>query len=221
MGYEKRARREEQELVRRMLAGDAEARDAFADGYFPSLYRFACSRLGGNTELARDIVQTTVCKALGRLSSYRGEAPLFTWLCACCRNEIGMHFRHHRRFPEQALDDEPSPIVATVLDRRDVDSPEGHAARQEAAHRVHAALDLLPPRYARALEWKYLDELPVVEIAERLAVRPKAAESLLTRARGAFRDAFGRLDRERAEARPTPHQPEEGADHGLPARALE
>ena len=54
-------------------------------------------------------------------------------------------------------------------------------------------LDGLPARYGDALEWKYVEGLPVVEIAARLAVSPKAAESLLTRAREAFRDAFATL----------------------------
>jgi DNA-directed RNA polymerase specialized sigma24 family protein len=38
----------------------------------------------------------------------------------------------------------------------------------------------------------------VIEIAERLGTSPKAAESLLTRARAAFRDAFAAI----AEAAP-------------------
>jgi RNA polymerase sigma factor (sigma-70 family) len=61
------------------------------------------------------------------------------------------------------------------------------------AQRVHAVLDRLPPRYGRALEWKYLEELSVKEIARRLEVGPKAAESLLTRARLAFRDAMASI----------------------------
>jgi DNA-directed RNA polymerase specialized sigma24 family protein len=40
------------------------------------------------------------------------------------------------------------------------------------------------------LEWKYIHGLSVDEIAERLDVGYKATESLLTRAREAFRDAF-------------------------------
>jgi DNA-directed RNA polymerase specialized sigma24 family protein len=51
-------------------------------------------------------------------------------------------------------------------------------------------LDQLPTRYGDALEWKYGEGLSVKEIATRLGVGPKAAESLLTRARQAFRDAF-------------------------------
>jgi len=40
------------------------------------------------------------------------------------------------------------------------------------------------------LEWKYIDGCPVKAIAERLGVSDKAAESLLTRAREAFRAAI-------------------------------
>ena len=69
-------RLEEKALVERMLAGDEAAMEEFADGYFPGLYRFALARLGGDTELAREIVQTTVCKALAKLETFRGEAPL-------------------------------------------------------------------------------------------------------------------------------------------------
>ena len=48
---------------------------------------------------------------------------------------------------------------------------------------VQRVLDQLPSHYADALEWKYIDEVPVQEIASRLGLGPKAAESLLTRAR--------------------------------------
>ena len=61
---------------------------------------------------------------------------------------------------------------------------------QTAASIVQRVLDHLPPRYAAALEWKYIDELSVQDIAGRLGLGLKAAESLLTRARRAFRDAF-------------------------------
>lgn len=55
---------------------------------------------------------------------------------------------------------------------------------------MQLVLDHLPPRYSHALEWKYLEDLSVHDIAARLQCTPKAAESLLTRARDAFRDAF-------------------------------
>ena len=70
------------------------------------------------------------------------------------------------------------------------DGPEDSLCRKEVTRLVQVALDRLPPRYASALEWKYLEGLSVREIAEKLEVSAKAAESVLTRARIAFRDAF-------------------------------
>jgi RNA polymerase sigma-70 factor (ECF subfamily) len=167
---------EERELVIRLRAGDERAFETFAEHYIAGLYRFALRRLDHDRELTREIVQSTVCKVIQKLGTYRAEAPLFTWLCACCRNEIAAHFRRAGRRPKEV-----------ELD--------GDYARQEPAgddttERVHAALDRLPPTYARAIEWRYFDGLEVADVAQRLALTYKAAESLLSRARSAFRAAY-------------------------------
>jgi RNA polymerase sigma factor (sigma-70 family) len=180
-------------LVGRMLAGEEAAFEEFADTYLPALYRFALNRLDRDRELTREIVQSTVCKAIAKLGSFRGEAALMTWLCACCRAEIATHFRGKMRAPVQVeLEDE---VVAyeTSLSQAHPFGPEETLSRKENAELVHIALDQLPPHYGKALEWKYLDNLSVKEIAERLSLRPKAAESLLTRARQSFRDRYGSL----------------------------
>jgi RNA polymerase sigma-70 factor (ECF subfamily) len=182
--------REELDLVRRLLAGDEVAVEAFSSGYFPGLLRFALKRLPGEAELARDLVQTTVCKALGKLAGYRGEAPLATWLCACFRNELLMHFRQKGRQPPLVEIDEPvddGPARELVAPG---DAPEAALLRREEARRVHSTLDRLPPHYAHALEWKYVEQVSVEEISRRLGVGEKAAESLLGRARRAFREGY-------------------------------
>ncbi len=185
------APRDERALVHRILGGDEVAFDAFADRYMPILFRFARRRLHGDIELAWDVVQTTMCKAIPKLSTYRGEASLSTWLCACCRNEIASHFRKRRPERELPLDDGdfgPEAVTAPLGL-----GPEPGLLRRERRDLVHEALDLLPPHYAEALEWKYLEGASVREIALRLDLSPKAAESLLTRARNAFRQAYADL----------------------------
>jgi RNA polymerase sigma-70 factor (ECF subfamily) len=47
------------------------------------------------------------------------------------------------------------------------------------------------PQYRLVLTLRYLDELSVPEIAAHLDRSVHAAESLLARARGAFREAYG------------------------------
>lgn len=181
-------------LVQRMLDGDEDAFDRFAGRYLQALLRFALARLEGDRETAREVVQTAACKALARLDTYRGEASLYTWLCACCRNEIRMHFRRLRSRPQEVeLDDRMAPGPSLGGGRGD---PEAAVLRREVGHRVHLALDLLPERYGRALEWKYVEHLTVAEIAARLEVTGKAAESLLSRARAAFRESYRQVTEE-------------------------
>jgi RNA polymerase sigma-70 factor (ECF subfamily) len=182
----------DRQLVSRMLSGESKAFSEFTDGLVPGLYRYAASRLGGDRELTRDIVQTTVCKILSKLDSYRGEASLLTWLCACCRNEIAMHFRRQGSRPEETLLEEDDHATLVTVSSSSP-PPDQRMLQRESAAWVHATLDQLPDHYARSLEWKYVDHLSVNEIAARLDLSPKATESLLTRARGAFKSRYRQL----------------------------
>ncbi len=197
---------DDRQLVEGMLRGDEAAFRVFSEQFIPALYRFAFFRLDRNRELTCDIVQSTVCKAIAKLSSFRGEAAFMTWLCACCRTEIAMHFRKEGRRPQAVELNEEAVAAAVSRQRLQPPGPEGGLLRKEKGLLVHMALDLLSTRYRRALAWKYLEGLPVKEIANRLGVGPKAAESLLTRARQSFRTAYegllesGVLDRGEAES---------------------
>lgn len=182
-------------MVRQMIAGDETAFETFSNDYIPALYRFATRRLQGDRELAQDVVQSTLCKAIEKLASFRGEAALMTWLCAVCRNEIAGHFRRGKKRSGEVEFQEQEDLFGVSIALGDCGfvGPERATLRNEVHELVHEALDSLPPHYGKALEWKYLDNVPVKEIAERLGVGPKAAESILTRARGAFRDGYASL----------------------------
>jgi RNA polymerase sigma-70 factor (ECF subfamily) len=176
------------DLARRMAAGDALAFDAFGERYFAALYRFALSRLGGERELARDTVQATFAKALSRIETYRGDAALLTWLCACWRNEVRMALRSKPAGRFRRLE---APDLDTLASANP--SPDESVLRSERDGWVHASLDTLPEHQARALEWKYVERLSTAEIAQRTGTTPKAVESLLGRAREAFRRSYHSL----------------------------
>jgi len=198
----KEAATSERELVRRMLAGHEDAFDQFFGNHFPRLYRFALPRLGQDADAAEDVVQVTLCKAVSGLKSYRFEAALFTWLCTICRHEIAAHHERRGRRPEAAGLIEDSPDVRAALDSLAAtlaQDPETQLQRREVARLVQVTLDALPGSYGDALEWKYVQGLSVKEIAARLNLGAKAAESLLTRARQAFRDGFAAITRRRGE----------------------
>lgn len=183
----------ESELLQRMLAGDERAFDAFFNTHFPRLYRFALPRLAGNVEATRDVVQATLAKAMRKLESFRGEAALFTWLCQICRREIVDHLRAQNRYAEHVvlLDDRAD--LRTAIEA--IEAPEEYDlvrsyGRAEVGRLVKAVLDRLPARYGDALEWKYVEGRSVEEIGAELGIGHTAAQSLLARARVAFREAL-------------------------------
>ena len=180
-------------LVRRMLRGEDAAFEEFFADYSSGLYRFALSRTAHDVEAAEEVVQAALCRAVAKLDTYRGEAALFTWLCTFCRHEISAYYQRYRKNAPQVELIEDLPEIRAALESLagpEAGSPEADLRRKELARLVQVALDHLPPRYAEALEWKYIEGLAVREIAERLSIGPKAAESLLTRAREAFREGF-------------------------------
>lgn len=179
------------ELARRLIAGDESAFDEFFADYFPRLYRFARARLGGNDDAAEEVVQAAMTRALRNLHTYRGEAALLTWLCAVCRREIATWLDREGRAYVSLVEDHPD--VRAALDALAItlgNDPESALRRKELSQLVQATLDLLPRRYGEVLEWRYIEGVSVAEVAGRLGVGYKAAESLLTRARQAFREGF-------------------------------
>jgi RNA polymerase sigma-70 factor (ECF subfamily) len=181
-----------------MLAGDDRAFTEFFDGFFPGLFRFAVARMGRDEDAAEEVVQATLAAAIAKLGTFRGEAALFTWLCTFCRHEISAFYRRTGRDHAAVALAEDDPEVSAALESLSAVSdagPEAALRRDETARLVHVLLDRLPPRYAAALEWKYIDGLSVNEIAARLELTSKAAESMLTRAREAFREGFATLAR--------------------------
>ena len=178
-------------LVQAMLAGDERAFTTFFDTYFPRVYRFALPRLNRNPDAAKDVVQGTLIKAMRALSTWRGEAAMFTWLCQICRREIADHVRAQRRHSDKVVLIEDSAEVRAALESIEspaADDPLHRADRADLKRLVHAVLDSLPSRYGEALEWKYMEGRSVEEIGERLGIGHTAAQSLLARARVAFRE---------------------------------
>lgn len=190
---------DESSLIERMLGGDEAAFETFVDEFYPRLYRFAYPRVERDAETAQDVVQGTFEKAIPKLSTYRGEAALFSWLCAFCRFEIAAFYRRRSRSVPELTLAEDSPDAQAALDSlasREGD-PEAALQEKELARLVRVILDALPLRYAKALESKYLHSLSVQEIARELDLSEKAAESLLTRARRAFREGFVSLTQQK------------------------
>ena len=67
----------DKKLVKKLLSGDEASFDVFYEEYFDKLYRFVLSRVDQQHHVAEDIVQSSLCKAIDKLSTF-GLKPVYS-----------------------------------------------------------------------------------------------------------------------------------------------
>ena len=134
------------------------------DRAFPLVYGYLLSRCG------------QVALAVRR----ENPPPVSTaWLVGTARHKLVDHWRRQAR--------EERRLRALAEDEPEVeDSWDAHID----ALRARATLARLSPHHRAALTLRYMDDLPVPEVASVLDRSVHATEGLLVRARGAFRRAY-------------------------------
>lgn len=182
----------DRELVAKMLAGEQRAFDVFFDTSAQRLAAFAARRSGLDGASLEDVVQIALIKAVRNLAHYRGEAALFTWLSGICLHELADARRTAARRPAHVSLFESSAVqeAITHLSAPEHEEPVAQLDAEQQGAAVIRILEALPERYAFVLEAKYGDGLAVADIARQLGVSAIAVQSLLGRAREAFREKW-------------------------------
>ena len=185
---------------RRALDGDAAAAQALADAALLPLFRFCFHRVGGNRHLCEEVVQETLLRALRDMDHYdppRARDNIFPWLSGLARNEITRVLSREKNAAslEQLWARMDRDLRAIFARLESEEFPDDLLERQETRALVNATMAQLAPHYRQALEAKYLDGRSVRDMAGEAGNTEKAVESLLGRARQAFRDSFLALTR--------------------------
>ena len=155
---------------------------AFRDWYdltLPRVYRYLLSRTG-DVSLAEELTQQAFVEAVRHPRRFDGRSDVVTWLCAIGRNKMVDHYRRYGR-------DDDRRQRLTVVHPGQADATAAFDERDA----IHHALAQLPHDQRLALVFRYLDQMSVRDVASQLSRSEKATESLLTRAREAFRHAYG------------------------------
>jgi len=147
----------------------------------PHVYGYLLHRLGGNRAVAEDVTQDTYLAAVAEMRR-SGSGSLSTpWLIGVARHKLVDHFRRLAReerkltlVSDEATNDRPSPWSDMPGDQ------------------VLASLNTLPALQRAAIGLRYLDDLPVPEVARHLDRSVHATESLLARGRDGLRRHYRR-----------------------------
>ena len=157
-------------------AGDVDFLQLYDDAV-PQVYGYLLKRVG-NVGLAEDLTSETFMA--GVAAHQRGATDLSTgWFVTVARNKLVDHWRRRER-EERGLRlayDEAD----TVTEPWDVEID---------AVVAHDVLARLAPQQRLALTLRYLDGLPVVQVAHVLGRTLHATEALLVRSRAAFRRVY-------------------------------
>lgn len=181
---------EARDLVRRAMAGDADAFSALVRRYQRMIFTYALSKLR-DVEEARDATQEIFIEAFKNISSLKSPGSFLPWLRGIASNVCRR--RKRRRRMDERLDEIPEPAVLPPI--------EEELMRSELKDEVLKAILSLPEGYRHVLLLHYFDELPQREVAAFMGISVTAVETRIGRAREMLRKKLGSLPEEEGERR--------------------
>ena len=148
------------------------------DDALPYVYGYLLARCG-DAGLAEDLTAESFLAAVHAVRKPDAPDPSTPWLIGVARHKLADHWRQQERERRglRLLEGEPASVDDpwdTVVDRI----------------RAQEVLGQLGPHHRAVLTLRYLDGLPVADVAEHLDRSMHATEALLVRARAAFRQAY-------------------------------
>jgi RNA polymerase sigma-70 factor (ECF subfamily) len=144
------------------------------DATLPQVYGYLLRRCG-RREVAEELTSETFVAAVGAVRRDRPPEISAAWLIGVARHKLVDHWRRQER-EQRTLR-----VVAS-----DVEHEDPWEARLDAL-RAEQTLAALAPQHRLALTLRYVDDLPVADVADLLERNMHATEALLVRARRAFR----------------------------------
>ena len=156
------------------VADRAQLLDLYDDA-LPQVYGYLQRRCRDRTT-AEDLTTEVFLAAVDSINrSVVGDVTV-AWLIGIARHKLVDHWRR----VERDIDDStPSPARST--------SPTTHGTRNSTSMTARDVLGDLGAHHRAALTLRYVDDLPVADVAAELGRTLHATEALLVRARSAFR----------------------------------
>ena len=166
--------------------GTADTFDALYRDHVDLMYRYA-SRLCGETEAAKDLVQETFLNAYRGFKNFRGDAQISTWLYTIASRVCLRMLRKRKGAPERELSlDEFIPTSEGEF-RLQIPveglSPEDALQNKQLREALDTAIGRLPKKYKMVLVLRDMEGLSAKEVGAIMGLNERAVKSRLHRAR--------------------------------------
>lgn len=180
MDDDRQARQSDDQLMASVAAGDRSAFRCLVERHHKTLWSVAL-RYTCNQHDAADLVQDAFLALFEKAGRYKPRGRFLSYLLCILVNRAISTQRKQRPLPVETPD-----LPGT--------QPDGEAslAQAQARQAIASKLTQLPARQRMAIVLRYYQDLSYAEIAEALAISPKAVERLLHRARRTLRGMMGR-----------------------------
>jgi RNA polymerase sigma-70 factor (ECF subfamily) len=166
-----------------MKDGDEEAYRTFYGAYYDRLWRYSLVVAAGDEEAAREALQSALVRVVRHIKVFSDEQVLWSWLTVLARTALSDHNRKRRRYLA-FLDRFSSQARATQIE------PEGADVDARLLGLLESNLATLEAEDKQLVEWKYLEQRSVREIAADLDSSEKAVESRLGRVRRKLKESL-------------------------------
>ena len=175
----------EEELVGRVIAGDADAEDEFFKMYRPRLFRASMYFLGANDSEADDIVQETFIIALPKLKDYVFNAPIYAWLRQICLRLCYARMRSRKRVL-MSVEEDLEMLLRRQAEER-VQNESSEIEKQERLKLLDGLKKHLSPDSRQIIELRHVQGMSYVLISQSLKIPLGTVMSRLARARDQMR----------------------------------
>jgi len=180
---------DEQDLIRRLQAGEQAAYAEMVEQYAGRIYNLAL-RLMGDEAAAEDVLQETFLNAFRAIGRFEGRSRLGTWLYRIANNTALMQLR--KKEPATfSLDSPLETDEGEEIPRQFFDFcclPERDLLSDEARAEMRAAIDALPESLRVVFVLRDIEGLSTRETADTLGLSVPAVKTRLMRARLALRE---------------------------------
>lgn len=183
------------------LAQDSNSK-AFAElitRHYTASMRLAISVLRDPTE-AEDAIQNAFWRAFVHINQFQGEAKFSSWLGSIVVNQCLMRLRQVRRSRFYYFDELAAEQKDTMEFSDTSQTPEELFGQNEVAGVLQKEIGRIPPLLRNVFVLRDVEQLPMIEVANRLGISVAAAKSRLLRSRSELRSRLAKHEGRRGLA---------------------